>query len=181
MLRSDFADGSSREKIGTILSSAEVAFCAGRAGVRILDQEQLRAAPSLIVAADVNAVPPSGVEGLKMEANGEPIGESQDPGCRPAHHRPIEVENRVGAFSPDDRRRKNRSSSISATPSTSPVSWRNKARYVLIAALSGRALAVSARQAGYAPLVADLFGDEDMRAAASQCDEDPGRSRVRAR
>jgi uncharacterized protein len=54
------------------------------------------------------------------------------------------------------------------------VSSRNKARYVLIAALSGRALAVSARRAGYAPLVADLFGDADMRAAASQSMTTPG-------
>jgi predicted ATP-grasp superfamily ATP-dependent carboligase len=42
---------------------------------------------------------------------------------------------------------------------------------VLIAALSGRALAASARRAGYRPLVADLFGDLDTRelAEASEC------------
>jgi uncharacterized protein len=38
---------------------------------------------------------------------------------------------------------------------------------VLIAALSGRALADAARRAGYSPLVADLFGDEDLRTAAT--------------
>jgi uncharacterized protein len=37
---------------------------------------------------------------------------------------------------------------------------------VLIAGFSGRALAVSARRAGFLPLVADVFGDEDTRAAA---------------
>ena len=37
---------------------------------------------------------------------------------------------------------------------------------VLIAGFSGRALAASARRAGYLPLVADVFGDEDTRAAA---------------
>ena len=37
---------------------------------------------------------------------------------------------------------------------------------VLIAALSGRALAQSARKAGYAPLVVDAFGDQDTRNAA---------------
>lgn len=37
---------------------------------------------------------------------------------------------------------------------------------VLIAAASGRALAASARRAGYAPLVTDFFGDEDTIAAA---------------
>lgn len=40
---------------------------------------------------------------------------------------------------------------------------------VLIAALSGRALAQSAKRAGYDPLVADAFGDEDTCAAASMC------------
>ena len=72
-----FADGGSREKIGGILASSQVVFCAGRAGVRILDRQQLEAASGLMVAADVNAVPPSGVEGLKVDAKGETIGESK--------------------------------------------------------------------------------------------------------
>ncbi len=38
---------------------------------------------------------------------------------------------------------------------------------VLIAAFSGRALAAAARRAGYAPLVADLFADEDTRCLAA--------------
>jgi uncharacterized protein len=37
---------------------------------------------------------------------------------------------------------------------------------VLIAAISGRALAMSARRGGYLPLVADFFGDQDTVAAA---------------
>jgi uncharacterized protein len=37
---------------------------------------------------------------------------------------------------------------------------------VLIAAISGRALAVSARRGGYLPLVVDFFGDQDTVAAA---------------
>lgn len=39
-------------------------------------------------------------------------------------------------------------------------------RAVLIAAISGRALASSARRGGYSPLVADFFGDQDTVAAA---------------
>jgi predicted ATP-grasp superfamily ATP-dependent carboligase len=38
---------------------------------------------------------------------------------------------------------------------------------VLIAALTGRALAGSARRVGFAPLVVDAFGDEDARASAA--------------
>ncbi|HTW28978.1 MAG TPA: ATP-grasp domain-containing protein [Acetobacteraceae bacterium] len=45
---------------------------------------------------------------------------------------------------------------------------------VLIAALSGRALAAAARRAGYAPLVADLFGDLDTREIAAACATLPG-------
>jgi predicted ATP-grasp superfamily ATP-dependent carboligase len=45
---------------------------------------------------------------------------------------------------------------------------------VLIAALSGRALAAAARRAGYAPLVADLFGDRDTEALAARAERVPG-------
>jgi uncharacterized protein len=40
---------------------------------------------------------------------------------------------------------------------------------VLVAAISGRALACSARRGGYRPLVADFFGDQDTVAAAEAC------------
>lgn len=53
-----------------------------------------------------------------------------------------------------------------------------KPRSVLIAAFSGRALAQSARRAGYAPLVVDCFGDEDMRAAAAAAVRLPARLQV---
>ena len=39
---------------------------------------------------------------------------------------------------------------------------------VLIAALSGRGLAASARRAGYLPLVADAFGDSDTAELAAR-------------
>lgn len=42
----------------------------------------------------------------------------------------------------------------------------DRGRLVLIVAASGRALAASARRAGYLPLVADGFGDQDMLAVA---------------
>lgn len=41
---------------------------------------------------------------------------------------------------------------------------------MLIAALSGRSLAVAAREAGYRPLVADLFGDLDTREVSEAVD-----------
>lgn len=45
---------------------------------------------------------------------------------------------------------------------------------ILIAGFSGRALAQSARRAGFAPLVVDGFGDEDMCAAAFGTEVLPG-------
>ena len=49
---------------------------------------------------------------------------------------------------------------------------------VLIAAFSGRALAQSARRAGYVPLVADAFGDLDMRDAAQAFETIPDAMRA---
>lgn len=64
------ADGSDDTKKTDILAQAEAALCAGRAGIRILSSTQLAQAKRLLIVADVNAVPPSGVEGLDMMANG---------------------------------------------------------------------------------------------------------------
>ena len=64
------ADGSDDSKKSAILAVAEAVLCAGRAGVRVLSRAQLAAAPHLLIVADVNAVPPSGVEGLDVMANG---------------------------------------------------------------------------------------------------------------
>ena len=79
----EFADGSSPDKIGAILAGIEAALCAGRAGMHILGKAELEAAKGLIVAADVNAVPPTGIEGLKMDANGETIGDTKVLGIGP--------------------------------------------------------------------------------------------------
>ena len=65
------ADGSDDGKKSTILNANEAVLCAGRAGVQILSKAQLAGAKNLVMAADVNAVPPAGVEGLDMQANGD--------------------------------------------------------------------------------------------------------------
>jgi methylene-tetrahydromethanopterin dehydrogenase len=64
------ADGSDDTKKAAILAVTEAVLCAGTAGVRVLSSAQLAAAPHLLIVADVNAVPPSGVEGLDVMANG---------------------------------------------------------------------------------------------------------------
>lgn len=50
-----------------------------------------------------------------------------------------------------------------------PISSSPELASLLIAAISGRALAASARRAGYAPLVADFFADADTAEIAPAC------------
>jgi methylene-tetrahydromethanopterin dehydrogenase len=67
------ADGSDEAKKTALLADAEAVLCAGRAGVRVLSKEQIAAARQLLVAADVNAVPPPGIESLDAKANGDAL------------------------------------------------------------------------------------------------------------
>jgi len=71
------ADASTEALKGELLRHADAAFCAGRAGTQILGAELLRTAPDLLVVADVNAVPPAGVEALEAQADGVPLGGSK--------------------------------------------------------------------------------------------------------
>jgi methylene-tetrahydromethanopterin dehydrogenase len=63
-------DGSTEDKKIEALQGVEVVFCAAAAGVEVLSSAILASAKSLLVAADVNAVPPPGIEGLELFANG---------------------------------------------------------------------------------------------------------------
>jgi len=69
----DYADGSTEEQKTALAREADVIFAAGPAGRRLLTTDQLRGAKNLKVAADVNAVPPSGIEGVGVNDNGKPI------------------------------------------------------------------------------------------------------------
>ena len=46
------------------LKEAEIVVCAAKAGIRILEKEELDYAENLMIAADTNAVPPTGIEGV---------------------------------------------------------------------------------------------------------------------
>ena len=64
------AQAKSPEEITATLAGKEVALCCAAAGVQVLSASMLSAAKSLLVSADVNAVPPAGIEGLELMANG---------------------------------------------------------------------------------------------------------------
>jgi methylene-tetrahydromethanopterin dehydrogenase len=67
------ADGSGDAEKAAIVADAEAVFAAGRAGVQILTTAQIAAAKNLLVVADVNAVPPAGIEELPVNANGDEL------------------------------------------------------------------------------------------------------------
>ncbi|MEX6506628.1 NAD(P)-dependent methylenetetrahydromethanopterin dehydrogenase [Jiella sp. M17.18] len=66
-------DGSSAEKNTAIVGDVEVILAAAKAGVQVLSADQLKAASKLLVAADVNAVPPMGLEGIDVMADEQEI------------------------------------------------------------------------------------------------------------
>jgi methylene-tetrahydromethanopterin dehydrogenase len=68
-----YADGSTEEQNTELVRGAELIFSAGPAGKRLLSTDQLKKATKLLVATDVNAVPPAGVEGVGVNDNGVPI------------------------------------------------------------------------------------------------------------
>jgi methylene-tetrahydromethanopterin dehydrogenase len=65
-----YADGSSEALKEQAIKDVDVILAAGRAGVQIVSARQLAKAPNLKVAADVNAVPPAGIEGLGAQDDG---------------------------------------------------------------------------------------------------------------
>jgi methylene-tetrahydromethanopterin dehydrogenase len=93
-----FADGSTDEKKTQILGGTEVAFCAGRAGVQIIDAKLLASARNLQVVADVNAVPPAGVEGLEIMANDQKLPGSNALGIGPLTIGNVKYRTESGLF-----------------------------------------------------------------------------------
>lgn len=63
-------DGQTAEGKAEALKSAHIVLAAAKAGVQVVSRAQLDAAPELLVAADVNAVPPAGIEGVEVNHNG---------------------------------------------------------------------------------------------------------------
>ncbi len=73
----DAPDDAAKE---ALLADAEVVFACGRAGMQILSARHLAAAGRLLAAADINAVPPSGIEGVAAKDDGAPLPGGQGVG-----------------------------------------------------------------------------------------------------
>ena len=66
-------DGTDDTKKASIIADAEIILCCAAAGVRVIPTAMLLNAKGLLIAADVNAVPPTGIEGLDAMSDALPI------------------------------------------------------------------------------------------------------------
>jgi methylene-tetrahydromethanopterin dehydrogenase len=66
-------DASSEDNKSAAVTGMEVVMATAKAGVQILSQQLLKQAVRLLVAADINAVPPAGIEGVGLMDDGVPL------------------------------------------------------------------------------------------------------------
>jgi len=69
-------EGNVNEHIDELLQDADIIFATAKAGVQVLNEKQIESALKLKVAADLNAVPPAGIEGINMHDNGISINDN---------------------------------------------------------------------------------------------------------
>lgn len=70
-------DGMSDTAKQKVLDNADVALCCAAAGIRVISAAKIAHSNSLKVIADVNAVPPTGAEGVDVHANGVVIADTR--------------------------------------------------------------------------------------------------------
>ena len=70
--------GEANDMIDGIVQMADVVLACAAAGIQVINEEHIKSADNLKVAADVNAVPPSGIYGLDLMGACEPIKDSKN-------------------------------------------------------------------------------------------------------
>lgn len=70
------AQANSDAMIIELAKQADVVFNAAKAGIQVLNKRHLQSAQQLMVACDVNAVPPEGIEGVGVMDDGVAIADS---------------------------------------------------------------------------------------------------------
>lgn len=92
------AAGETEDQKRDIIANAEVIFAAAAAGVRVVSTEHMAAAKNLLVVADVNAVPPPGVDGMELFMDGAPLPNSKVLGVGPLAIGDIKYKTESGLF-----------------------------------------------------------------------------------
>ncbi|TIW38302.1 MAG: methylenetetrahydromethanopterin dehydrogenase, partial [Mesorhizobium sp.] len=65
-----------------LVEASEVILACAKAGVQVVSKAQLKG-DGLLIAADVNAVPPAGIEGVAVNANSDPLEAAKAVGIGP--------------------------------------------------------------------------------------------------
>ena len=81
-----------------IINGSDAVFTAGPAGVNIISKAQIARASRLMVAADVNAVPAYGIEGIELFMNGVPLPGSSALGIGALAIGDIKYKTQAGLF-----------------------------------------------------------------------------------
>jgi methylene-tetrahydromethanopterin dehydrogenase len=67
------AEAGSTEQKAALIETIEVVLATAKAGIQVLSKQELQKAGRLLVAGDVNAVPPAGIEGVGVMDSGAPL------------------------------------------------------------------------------------------------------------
>jgi methylene-tetrahydromethanopterin dehydrogenase len=92
------ADGSTDAKKTSLVEATEVVVSAAKAGVQVISATQMRNSAGLLLAADVNAVPPAGIEGLAVNADSIPIVGTKTLGIGPLAIGNVKYKTEFGLF-----------------------------------------------------------------------------------
>src|SRR5262245_61785974 len=90
--------GETPEQKRQIIEEAEVIFAAAAAGVQVISKEDKAIARNLLVVADVNAVPPPGVDGMELFMDGAQLPDSNALGVGPLAIGDIKYKTESGLF-----------------------------------------------------------------------------------
>ncbi len=113
------APGETADQKLAIIADAEVIFAAAAAGVRVISADDKAHARNLLVVADVNAVPPPGVDGMELFMDGAPLPGTNALGVGPLAIGDVKYKTEVRASSSRCSPRRNPAISTSATRSSS--------------------------------------------------------------
>jgi methylene-tetrahydromethanopterin dehydrogenase len=91
-------DGTTDDEKRAVIGAADVVLAAAAAGKRIIEAKHLSAGKDLLVAADVNAVPPSGIEGLDVFDDDKPLEGTGAVGIGPLAIGNIKYKTESGLF-----------------------------------------------------------------------------------
>lgn len=90
--------GETPEQKRDIIANAEVIFAAAAAGVQVVGPQDKEIARKLLVIADVNAVPPPGVDGMELFMDGAPLPGTSALGVGPLAIGDIKYKTESGLF-----------------------------------------------------------------------------------